>query len=63
MTGVTFVLASALGCGNTYRSIVTDIPPVQPAPQPEKEALVISCGTGQATTSAISIYQTCNNPG
>ena len=63
LTGVTFVLASALGCGNTYRSIVTDIPPVQPAPQPEKEALVISCGTGQATTSAISIYQTCNNPG
>ena len=61
-TGVAFVLAAALGCGNTYRPIVTSIPPVQPAPQPEKEAVVISCGTDQANTTATSIYQACNSP-
>ena len=61
-TGVAFVLAAALGCGNTYRPIVTSIPPVQPAPQPEKEAVVISCGTDQANTAATSIYQACNSP-
>lgn len=61
-TGVAFVLAAALGCGNTYRPIVTSIPPVQPAPQPEKEAVVISCGTDQANKTATSIYQACNSP-
>jgi len=62
LLGVSFVLAAALGCGNTYRPIVTSIPPVQPAPQPEEEAVVISCGTDQANTTATSIYQACNSP-
>ena len=60
LAGVAFVLASALGCGDVYRPIVTNIPPVQPAPQPGKYAMVITCGNG-ANSTATSIYQVCNN--
>jgi YVTN family beta-propeller protein len=36
------VLASLLGCGNTYRPVVSAINPVGPAEQPQKFAVVIS---------------------
>ncbi|HEX4019645.1 MAG TPA: YncE family protein [Acidobacteriaceae bacterium] len=54
------MLVSVLGCGDTYRPIVTNVPPVQPASQPAKYALVISCGS-DANASAANIYQVCNN--
>ncbi len=62
LAGVAFGLASALGCGSPYRPIVTDIPPVQPASQPEKFAIVVNCGTG-ANASATSVGTACNNAG
>ncbi|HUZ03835.1 MAG TPA: hypothetical protein VMU62_00640 [Acidobacteriaceae bacterium] len=61
LAAVAFVLASALGCGDTYRPIVTNIPPVQPAPQPSKFALVITCGPG-VITGAVNINQVCTAP-
>jgi YVTN family beta-propeller protein len=42
------VLASLVGCGNTYRPVVTAINPVGPAAQPTKYAVVIS-STGLTT--------------
>jgi DNA-binding beta-propeller fold protein YncE len=36
------VLASLIGCGNTYRPVVSAINPVGPAAQPQKFAVVIS---------------------
>ncbi|MGC9291096.1 MAG: YncE family protein [Acidobacteriaceae bacterium] len=64
LAGMALVLASALGCGDVYRPIVTNVPPVQPAPQPAKYAMVISCDTGAnptVPTTAPNIYQVCNN--
>ena len=56
-------LASLLGCGNIYRPVVTSIPPVQPAPQPQKYAVVISCGSNStvAPSSVTQIDQVCAN--
>lgn len=56
--GAAVVLASMSGCGNLYRPVVTNIPPVQPAPQPEKFAVVISCGNNTNATAA-NIYGVC----
>jgi DNA-binding beta-propeller fold protein YncE len=39
---VSAALASAIGCGNTYRPVVSAINPVGPAAQPQKFAVVIS---------------------
>lgn len=47
-----------LGCGDLYRPIVTNVPPIQPAPQPTKYAIVISCGNNP-NPSAANIYQIC----
>jgi DNA-binding beta-propeller fold protein YncE len=41
-------MASAIGCGNTYRPVVSAINPVGPAAQPQKFAVVIST-TGTTT--------------
>ena len=41
-------LTSAIGCGNTYRPVVSAINPVGPAAQPQKFAVVIS-STGTTT--------------
>ncbi len=41
-------MASAIGCGNTYRPVVSAINPVGPAAQPQKFAVAIST-TGTAT--------------
>ena len=59
LTGTACLLATMLGCGNVYRPIVTNIPPVQPAPQPQKYAVVLSCGTGQGNTAALTVSQAC----
>ncbi len=59
LTGMVCLLAALLGCGNTYRVIVTNIPPVQPAPQPAKYAVVLSCGTGQGNANALTVFQAC----
>lgn len=56
--GSVLVFASMLGCGNIYRPVVTSIPPVQPAPQPTKYALVISCGSA-TNVSAPTVDQIC----
>jgi DNA-binding beta-propeller fold protein YncE len=45
------VMASLLGCGNTYRPVVSAINPVGPAAQPEKFAVAIST-TGTAANPA-----------
>ena len=62
LTGTACLLAALLGCGNVYRPIVTNIPPVQPAPQPTKYAIVTSCGVDQGNANAVTIEQSCNNP-
>jgi DNA-binding beta-propeller fold protein YncE len=46
-------LASAIGCGNTYRPVVSAINPVGPAAQPQKFAVAISTtSTATANTTA-----------
>ena len=62
LTGTACLLTAMLGCGNVYRPIVTNIPPVQPAPQPQKYAIVISCGVDQGNANAVSIEQSCEDP-
>ncbi len=62
LTGTACLLAAMLGCGDVYRPIVTNIPPVQPAPQPAKYAVVTSCGVDQGNANAVTIEQACNNP-
>lgn len=62
LAGVTLGLTFALGCGSPFRPIVTDIPPVQPAAQPEKFAVVINCGAG-ANPAATNVGTACNNAG
>jgi YVTN family beta-propeller protein len=62
LTGTACLLAAMLGCGDVYRPIVTNIPPVQPAPQPTKYAVVTSCGVDQGNASALTIEQACSNP-
>lgn len=52
------VIASALGCGDIYRPVVTSLPPVQPAAQPAKYAIVTTCGNNTDTT-APTIDQVC----
>ncbi len=53
------LLFAALGCGNLNRPVVTSLPPVQPAAQPTKYALVISCAVN-ANVNAPTIDQVCN---
>lgn len=48
-----------LGCGDIYRPVVTSIPPVQPAPQPTKYAVVITCG-GTENDTASRVDLLCN---
>lgn len=65
LAGSVLVVCSLLGCGDLYRPIVTNVPPVQPASQPTKYAVVISCGNN-TNASAANIYQVCsssNTPG
>jgi YVTN family beta-propeller protein len=47
------VIASLLGCGNTYRPVVSAINPVGPAAQPQKFAVAIS-STGTTTPGLIT---------
>jgi DNA-binding beta-propeller fold protein YncE len=56
------LLFAVLGCGNIYRPVVTSLPPVQPAAQPNKYAVVISCGSA-TNPSAPTIDQICNTTG
>ncbi len=56
--GSIFVFACLLGCGNIYRPVVTSIPPVQPAPQPTKYAVVTSCGNN-TNTLALTMDKVC----
>ncbi len=58
LVGSVLVFASMLGCGDIYRPIVTNVPPVQPASQPTKYAVVISCGSS-TNISATNIDQVC----
>jgi YVTN family beta-propeller protein len=58
MVGSFLALGFMLGCGEIYRPIVTNVPPVQPAPQPTKYAIVISCGNNP-NPSAANIYDIC----
>ena len=58
--GSILVSASVLGCGDLYRPIVTNVPPVQPAPQPTKYAVVITCGNN-ANPAALNIDQVCTH--
>jgi YVTN family beta-propeller protein len=58
LAGSILAVVSLLGCGDLYRPIVTNVPPVQPAPQPTKYAVVISCGNN-TNTSALTIDQVC----
>ena len=44
-------MASAIGCGNTYRPVVSAINPVGPASQPEKFAVAISTTGGAAANT------------
>lgn len=60
LAGSVLVLASVSGCGDIYRPVVTSVPPVQPAPQPTKYAVVISCGNN-TNVSATTIDQICAN--
>ncbi|RXH55294.1 40-residue YVTN family beta-propeller repeat protein [Granulicella sibirica] len=48
------VLAALIGCGNTYRPVVTAINPVGPASQPQKYAVAIS-STGATTPGLVTI--------
>ncbi len=56
--GSLLIFATLLGCGNIYRPIVTSIPPVEPASQPLKFAVVTSCGNN-ANPSAPTIDEIC----
>jgi DNA-binding beta-propeller fold protein YncE len=47
-----------VGCGNLNRPVVTSIPPVQPAAQPNKYAVVVSCGS-TPNVAALTIDQVC----
>ena len=47
------VIASLLGCGNTYRPVVSAISPVGPATQPQKFAVAIST-TGATTPGLVT---------
>jgi DNA-binding beta-propeller fold protein YncE len=51
------VLGSLLGCGNTYRPVVSAINPVGPAAQPQKFAVVISTtGTPANPTPGLATF-------
>jgi DNA-binding beta-propeller fold protein YncE len=51
------VLASLVGCGNTYRPVVSAINPVGPAAQPQKFAVVISTtGTTANPTPGLATF-------
>jgi YVTN family beta-propeller protein len=47
-------IAALVGCGNTYRPVVTAINPVGPAGQPQKYAVAIS-NTGASTPGLVTI--------
>ncbi|HTU49372.1 MAG TPA: hypothetical protein VMF56_02195 [Acidobacteriaceae bacterium] len=53
------IFAFMLGCGDIYRPVVTSIPPVEPASQPTKYAIVTSCGS-TPVVSAPTIDQLCS---
>jgi YVTN family beta-propeller protein len=48
-----------LGCGDIYRPVVTSVPPVQPASQPTKYAIVTSCGNN-TNVNAPTIDEICS---
>lgn len=60
VVGSILVFSSILGCGDIYRPVVTSVPPVQPAAQPTKYAIVITCGNNP-NTAAPTIDQVCAN--
>jgi DNA-binding beta-propeller fold protein YncE len=55
-------MASVLGCGNTYRPVVSAINPVGPAAQPQKFAVAIST-TGTATANTTATFNSGGNTG
>ncbi len=59
LVGVGLLFASLLGCGDIYRPVVTSVPPVQPAGQPTKYALVTTCGNN-TNVSALTIDTVCS---
>lgn len=63
LAGSVLIFASLLGCGDIYRPVVTSVPPVQPAPQPQKYAVVISCGSNFSVpvSSFTQVDQVCAN--
>lgn len=60
LIGTIAVVTSAIGCGDIYRPVVTSLPPVQPAAQPTKYAIVTTCGNN-ANAAAPTIDQVCTN--
>ena len=52
--GLSFGMLAAMGCGNTYRPVVSSVNPVGPASQPEKFAVVIANTTPGASTSSLT---------
>jgi YVTN family beta-propeller protein len=52
------MLALLSGCGDIYRPVVTSLPPVQPSPQPQKYAVVLTC-SDHADVNAPTIDQIC----
>jgi YVTN family beta-propeller protein len=49
------VLSSLIGCGNTYRPVVTAINPVGPAAQPQKYAVAVSSSPNPATPGLMTL--------
>lgn len=48
-------LASVMGCGNTYRPVVTAINPVGPASQPQKYAVAVSKSPDPASPGLVTL--------
>jgi YVTN family beta-propeller protein len=48
-------LASILGCGNTYRPVVTAINPVGPAAQPQKYAVAVSSSPNPGSPGLVTL--------
>jgi YVTN family beta-propeller protein len=48
-------LVSAVGCGNTYRPVVTAINPVGPAAQPQKYAVAVSSSPNAGTPGLVTL--------
>lgn len=60
LVGLGLLFVSILGCGDIYRPVVTSVPPVEPASQPQKFAVVITCGNN-ANISAATLDEICAN--